>query len=94
MAVEVGVEGDEKSKLTDAQLAERVREADVVILLRDGGVEASSFVRGVGPVPLTWDVSYGEKDDPPQTIRHFTVKGGWTRAEWRKLDRSAVGEGS
>lgn len=84
----------EKAKLTDAQLAARVREADVVVLLFDRGQRSASFVRGVDPVPLKWEVSYGEKDDPPLTIRRFQITGGWTQAEWRKLDRSALGDGN
>jgi hypothetical protein len=82
----------DRDEITDEELARRVREADVVVLLSDGGRTATNFVKGVGPVPIDWEVSFGEKDDPPGTIRMFTMKGGWTKAEWLKCDRSALHE--
>ncbi len=79
----------------DADLAGRVRDADVVILLTERGTQGVAIVKnggGVANVPFDVSVSYGEKDDPPHTIRQIKVKAGWNRSDWRKMDRSALHE--
>jgi hypothetical protein len=81
----------------DAKLAARVREADAVILVQlheDGGVGAVASFKSLhvddGGVPLKVDIAFGEKDDPPLTIRQITVKAGWNRTDWKKIDRSGL----
>lgn len=77
----------------NATLAQNVRDADVVILLYENGRAGSAFFKHVrGRIPYEVTVNYGEKDDPPQTIRRVTVKAGWTRADWRKMDRAGLHE--
>jgi hypothetical protein len=76
--------------MDDAKLAQAVRDADVVILLSKKGRAGVAYFKDIGKVPSAVEVSYGERDDPPLTIRRVVVKAGWTLADWRKIDRSAL----
>ena len=72
-----------------------VNAADVVILLGNKGQSGSARFKGMSNrIPFTVDVHYGEDDDPPLTIRQVTVRAGFKRSEWRKMDRSALHEGA
>lgn len=74
----------------DARLLERIKAADAVILVEDGGYSGFAWAKGPGEIPMSCKVSFGEDDDPPRTIRRVEVKAGWTLADWRKLDRSGL----
>lgn len=75
----------------DRKLLDLVKDSDVMILLFDKGAAGSAFFKGIeGRIPSNVEVMFGEKDDPPQTIRQVKVSAGWPRAEWRKLDRSGL----
>ncbi len=91
----------EVSSSKDAKLAKKVRDADVVILVKKqvdekgdvigAGAIAWSHEFG-GPLPYTIEAAFtGEEDgDPNGLFRQVTVRAGWNRADWRKLDRSAL----
>lgn len=80
----------------DRALAEKVRNADVVILVNmddDGmGFSGMAHHKVLGSMPWTLDAAFAREDgDPPgNLVRQVTVKAGWSRADWRKLDRSAL----
>lgn len=77
----------------NANLAKNVQEADVVILLYKHGTAGVALFKHVkGKVPFDVTVNYGEPDDPEQTIRQVSVKAGWPRDKWRKMDRSGLHE--
>ena len=72
----------------------QLHDADVMIVLYKKGTAGGTFFKGIeGRIPSNVEVSYGESDDPPQTIRRVVIKAGWTQAQWRKMDRSALHEG-
>lgn len=84
---------EEKFDPTEADVASL---GDVVIVISDAGRAGVCFFRGHS-IPLKWEVSYGEKDDPPLSIRRFTATAGWTQRDWRKGDqpsRNLIGLGS
>lgn len=67
--------------------------ADVVALLGNKGHSGTVRFKGIqGPIPFEVEVSYGEKDDPPLTIRRVVLKAGWKAPDWRKMDRSELHE--
>lgn len=74
----------------DARILERVKAADAVILVEDGGMSGFAWGNGPGELPLSCKVSFGEDDDPPRTIRRIEATAGWMLKDWRKLDRSAL----
>lgn len=79
--------------LTSAELAAL---GDVVIVLTDGGRAGAAWIRG-HKAPYAVTIDYGERGDPAQSIRHVSLRVGWTRAVWRRSpaeDRAAVGEGT
>lgn len=83
----------EERKLTVSEVASL---GDVVIVLTEGGMAGAAYIRG-HRAPMGVEVDYGEKDDPPQTVRRATVKVGWTLKAWRNSSdeaRKAVGEGT
>jgi hypothetical protein len=76
----------------DARILHRVKDADAVILVEDGGYSAISMLKGIkGSVPATFEVGFAHEDgDPPGQLRSVMVKAGWTLTQWRKLDRSGL----
>lgn len=92
---EGGMSKDSPEKRGKMTVAEVAALGDVVIVLREGGSSGLAYVRGVR-APYVVDVHYGEKDDPPLTIRQATIKVGWPLKDWRKADaeaRKVIGEG-
>lgn len=85
----------------DAKLAAKVRDADVVILVKK---ETNDDGAVVGAGALAWSNEFGrslpyeieasftgeEPDDPDGFFRQVMVKAGWNRKDWRKLDRSGL----
>lgn len=84
----------------DRKLAEKVRDADVVLLVKKvgegrnvSGVGVLAFSHEFGrALPYTVEAAFtGEEEgDPDGFIRQVTVKAGWNRTDWRKLDRAGL----
>jgi hypothetical protein len=72
-------------------LNRRICKADAVMLLTEKGHAGAVRFKGIkGSIPFEVEVSYGEKDDPPLTIRQVKITAGWKRPDWRKMDRSEL----
>jgi len=80
--------------ITEAQrkVLDAVEDADVMILLTERGLAGVTWFKGIGKVPSDVQIDFGEKDDPPLTIRRVVIRAGWTLAQWRKIDRSGLHE--
>lgn len=72
------------------KLLAAVEDADVVILLSEKGQAGMTFFKGIGTVPSNVEIDYGEKDDPPLTIRRVSVRAGWTAKDWKAMDRTGL----
>jgi hypothetical protein len=82
-------------KRPEITVAELTTLGDVVIVLGNDGRSGMAYIRG-NEAPMDITVDYGERDDPPLSIRRVTVKVGWSAAVWRKseqADRDVVGAG-